>query len=70
MFGSGVYNYVFIDRNCTDLLRYTWRSSPPADGIFSLLSRPPGPLVPGEVRSVGFDPGLRAPLLCDVVAPA
>lgn len=70
MFGSGVYNYVFIDRNSTDLLRYKLRSSPGTDGIFSLLCRPPAPLVPGKVRSVGFDPGLRVPLLCDVVAPA
>lgn len=37
--------------------------------VFSLLGRPPAPLVPGEVGSVGLDPGLGAPLLRDVVAP-
>lgn len=35
----------------------------------SLLSGPPGPLVPREVRSVGLHPRLRAPLLRYVVAP-
>lgn len=37
--------------------------------VFSLLRRPPGPLVPGEVGSVGFHPGLGGPLLRDVIAP-
>lgn len=32
MFGSGVYNYVFIDRNSTDLLWYKQRSGPPTVG--------------------------------------
>ena len=31
MFGSGVYNYVFIDRNSTGLLQYKQRSGPRTD---------------------------------------
>lgn len=38
MFGSGVYNYVFIDRNSTDLLRYKLRSGPQTDGASVYLA--------------------------------
>lgn len=69
LFGSHIYNYVFIDKNYTDPLRDKLRSSQLTDGVFSLLRRPPGSLVPGKVCSIGLHPGLWGPLLCYVVAP-
>lgn len=47
-----------------------WGQAKKQMGLFSLLSRPPGPLVPGEVCAVGFHPGLWGPLLRYVVAPS